>query len=87
MVAETVPVVAAVIEWVVIAALAVGVGVLVGQGPWLPVVAVALAAVGTGWLLRVAVRRFGGITGDVLGAVVELSATVLLVVSAVSLRS
>lgn len=87
MVAETVPVVAAVIEWVVIAALAVGVGVLVGQGPWLPVVTVALAAVGTGWLLRVAVRRFGGITGDVLGAVVELSATVLLVVSAVSLRS
>ena len=49
---------------------------LAGQGPVTGAVAGA-AGYGCGVLVvRHAVRRFGGITGDVLGAVVELAATV-----------
>ncbi|WP_207781918.1 adenosylcobinamide-GDP ribazoletransferase [Phytoactinopolyspora limicola] len=42
--------------------------------PWWAVpVAVVAAIVATGVVLRRCVRRFGGVTGDVLGAVVEVS--------------
>jgi adenosylcobinamide-GDP ribazoletransferase len=45
---------------------------------WRPLVAVALAA-GVGWLLLSwLVRRFTGITGDILGALVEATTTVVL---------
>lgn len=84
MVAETVSVPAAVAEWLLIGIVSAAVGLLVGHGPWLLPIGVVLAAMGTAWLLQVAIRRFGGITGDVLGAVVELSATVLLVVAAIT---
>jgi adenosylcobinamide-GDP ribazoletransferase len=82
-VAGSVPVVAAGATGV--GALAVGVGVAAGSGaPWYAgaVVTVAgmiaaLAVVGT------ARRRVGGVTGDVLGAVVEVGLTACLVTAAV----
>lgn len=47
-----------------------------------PVAVIAGLAVAAA-VLRIAVRRLGGITGDVLGALVELAATVVLLVAAV----
>ncbi|WP_345060628.1 adenosylcobinamide-GDP ribazoletransferase, partial [Streptomyces rameus] len=42
-------------------------------------VAVAVAVAGAELLLRRCVRRFGGVTGDVFGAVAETAATTTLV--------
>ncbi|MEU4624300.1 adenosylcobinamide-GDP ribazoletransferase [Actinoplanes sp. NPDC023801] len=47
--------------------------------PWQGPAAVVLSLSAVVLLLRHAVRRFGGITGDVLGAVVELAVTLTLV--------
>lgn len=67
-----------VVAWWAALALAGGVGV---RGAWwLGVVAVALSAAATLGLLRHVRRRFGGITGDVLGAAGELATTVVLAV-------
>lgn len=56
----------------------VGAVAMIGRPWWIGVLAVLVgAAVGYG-MVRLAVRRLGGITGDVLGAVVELTLAVLL---------
>lgn len=49
---------------------------------WLGPLAVALAAAAVILLSRQTIRRFGGITGDVLGAASELAVTVVLVTCA-----
>jgi adenosylcobinamide-GDP ribazoletransferase len=76
LVASTVPV-----PVVALAAAAVAAGAVwaVPGRPWQGPAAVAGALLVTHLLLRHAVRRFGGITGDVLGAAVELTTTVTLI--------
>ena len=54
-----------------------------GSGVLQPVAAVVAGLAGGRMLRRHAVRRFGGLTGDVLGALVETVTTVALVVMAV----
>jgi adenosylcobinamide-GDP ribazoletransferase len=81
-VAETVPGWAAAVTWVA------GVGILAlvwnwrAEGWWLGLLAGLAAAVGVMLLLRLCVRRFGGVTGDVMGAAVEIALTILLVSAA-----
>jgi adenosylcobinamide-GDP ribazoletransferase len=79
LVAGTVPVPVAAGLTVVVAAVAVW---AVPGRPWQGPAAVAAAVLTVLLLVRHAVRRFGGVTGDVLGAVVEVATTVTLAGSA-----
>ena len=75
LVAGTQPAVAPIAWFLVVAAGAVA---AVPGRLWLGPVVVAVAATAVVLLVRHAVRRFGGITGDVLGACCEVSTTVVL---------
>lgn len=80
--ASSVPVLVAGGLWLVLAA-ALAAGLWLAGGPWwLGLLAAAAGAGLAGYLVRTATRRLGGITGDVLGAAVELATTGILVVLA-----
>jgi adenosylcobinamide-GDP ribazoletransferase len=77
LVAGSQPTWAAPMGWLILAAL--GTAVVPGR-PWQGPVAVAVAAAVTVVLSAHTTKRFGGLTGDVLGAAEELAATSALVV-------
>lgn len=84
LVAQTVPRRNAAVALVLVLAASAAVSVVDEDLPaWLGPLAVAVAVLGAGVLRRHAVRRLGGVTGDVLGALVETSTAVALVVLAV----
>ncbi|PRH76254.1 adenosylcobinamide-GDP ribazoletransferase [Streptomyces solincola] len=80
-VAATVPAGAAGAVAVVAAGAAAGAGLLLGRSEALSAALAVLAGLGAAeLLLRRCVRRLGGVTGDVFGAVAETAATAALVV-------
>ncbi len=76
---QTVPVPVAVAVWAAAAAVSSAVVDWAGGTWWHTALGFAVAALVVAWLVRRAVTRLGGVTGDVFGAAVELTLLVLLV--------
>jgi adenosylcobinamide-GDP ribazoletransferase len=75
----TVAPIASLVSWLLAAVLVALVASWAGLAAWRGVVAVVLAGVVVVLLVRRAVSRLGGVTGDVYGAAIELSLATLLV--------
>ncbi|HEY5788585.1 MAG TPA: adenosylcobinamide-GDP ribazoletransferase [Microlunatus sp.] len=69
--------------WAVTAVVVVAIGVLVGVAWWCGLGAVLLGAGVAYGIVRLAIRRLGGITGDLLGATVELTLLSMLLTATV----
>jgi adenosylcobinamide-GDP ribazoletransferase len=80
--AGTVPVAAAVLSWLVATTALAAVATWAGFEPLRMVAGCAVAVTVVLVLVRRAVRRFGGVTGDVFGAAIELSLATLLLATA-----
>ena len=76
---QTLPPFVTVLVWAVAAAVLACVGAWAGLPWWRGALAVAVAAVVVGAIVLRAVKRFGGVTGDVFGAAVEAALAALLV--------
>ncbi len=76
-VAGSVPRGAVVISWLSVLVAITAALVLSGGRWWSGPLSVSVALLAAGLILRHCVRRFGGVTGDVMGAVVEITFTVL----------
>jgi adenosylcobinamide-GDP ribazoletransferase len=76
-VAGTVPRPAAGLSWLLVAGALAGAGWLAGGPWWLGPTTAGLAGLTVVLLVRRCVRRLGGVTGDVMGAAVELGVTVM----------
>ena len=81
-VAGTVPTWVAVLSWSVVGALLAGLTGWYGGAWWLGPASAGVAVLAVVLLVRRCVRRFGGVTGDVMGAAVEISFTALVVLAA-----
>ncbi len=81
-VAGVVPRSVAIVGGTLCAAAAGGLTMLIGRPFWQGVLAVTVAGAAVAGLISRCRRRFGGITGDVLGAAVEIAAAALLTVAA-----
>ncbi|WP_426241761.1 adenosylcobinamide-GDP ribazoletransferase [Nocardioides sp. LHG3406-4] len=77
--AGSVPRLAAVLGWASVTALTAGLVVWAGGDWWRPLIAVGAAVAVVVVLVRRAVHRLGGVTGDVYGAAIELCLAALLV--------
>lgn len=78
-VARSVPVPVAVAVTLVIGAVVSAITALSGLSWWSGSAAVGAAIVGIAGFAVLAVRRFGGVSGDVMGAAIEVAFTILLV--------
>jgi adenosylcobinamide-GDP ribazoletransferase len=78
-VAGSVPRVAAVAVWLGVAAVLTAASVVAGDSWVTGPVATLLALAAVGLLLRRCIRRLGGVTGDVMGACIEVACTALAV--------
>jgi adenosylcobinamide-GDP ribazoletransferase len=76
-VAGSVPAVAAAAVWLAATAALIGAGALLGQW-WLGLVAGTVSLGAVMILIAVARDRLGGVTGDVLGAAVEISFSIMI---------
>lgn len=76
--AGSVPLLAAVVVWAVLTASMTAVFVAMDADWWRGAVCSLVALVTVGWLVRRAVTRLGGVTGDIYGAAIEIALAALL---------